>query len=73
MAKYKVKKVKAKRLKEIKTIYVARYTPQDAERFDALVNEHISKGWRIGYTRVIEAQGNNSIDVFYALLEKWEV
>ena len=67
-------KIRAKRLKEIKSIYVVRdRTENSAGKFDALVNEYLANGWRLAKTQIIEAQGNNVNDVFYALLEKWEV
>lgn len=65
-------KCKVKRLKKIKTVYKVRCFDSDVDEFDNQVNELLNEGWRIAEIRVIEAQGVNIDDVFYARFERWE-
>ena len=65
-------KCKVKRLKKIKTVYIVRCSEKNSEDFDQYVNELLAEGWRIREIKVIEAQGSNTRDVFYACLELWE-
>lgn len=61
-----MRKVKAKKLRKIHTVYnVIEYR----KIFDIEVNEYILKGWRVGEFRLIE--GTNH-DYLYARLELWE-